>query len=362
MSRARFRDLGYKIGSLATGRYNAITDVPGVLVGHVSLVFDQPRVARTGITVVVPRDGAIGHDYAFAGFHRFNGCGEMTGIQWLEESGLLTSAIAITNTHQVGLVRDALSEFSIANQFYGPFFLPVVTETYDGWLSDSNAQFLTKEHLYAAMQAAQSGPVAEGGVGGGTGMICHGFKGGIGTASRVVETSANAYTLGALVQTNYGDREQLRVAGVPVGLEIGADKVPTPWDIPPDSSSIVVVLATDAPLLPDQCKRLAQRATAGLARAGGVGLNTSGDLFLAFATGQHIPARPEGLIPMAPILPQRCMDAFFTAAADAVEESILNALCAAETMSGYQGHIAYALPLDELQRVMARYQPTGGRN
>jgi D-aminopeptidase len=320
------------------------------------LIQDEPRVARTGITVIVPRDGAIGHDYAFAGFHRFNGCGEMTGIQWLEESGLLTSAIALTNTHQVGLVRDALSEFSFDNQLYGPFFLPVVTETYDGWLSDSSAQFLTKEHLFTAMRAANSGPVAEGSVGGGTGMICHDFKGGIGTSSRIVETPGGSYTLGALVQSNYGIRAQLRVAGVPVGLEIGPDQVPTPWETPPDSSSIVVVLATDAPLLPDQCKRLAQRATSGLARAGGVGHNTSGDLFLAFATGQHIPAHPEGMIPLAPMLPQRFMDAFFAAVADAVEESILNALCAAETMRGFQGHTAHALPLDELQRVMARYQ------
>ena len=167
MPRARFRELGFKIGSLATGPNNAITDVAGVLVGHVNVIQDEPRVARTGITVIVPRDGAIGHDYAFAGFHRFNGCGEMTGIHWLEESGLLTSAIAITNTNQVGLIRDALSEFSYENQFYGPFFLPVVTETYDGWLSDSDAQFLTKEHLYTAMREAKSGPVAEGGVGGG---------------------------------------------------------------------------------------------------------------------------------------------------------------------------------------------------
>jgi D-aminopeptidase len=356
MPRARFRELGFKIGSLATGPNNAITDVPGVLVGHVTVIQDEPRVARTGITVVVPREGAIGHDYAFAGFHRFNGCGEMTGIQWLEESGLLTSAVAITNTNQVGLIRDALSEFSYENQFYGPFFLPVVTETYDGWLSDSDAQFLTKEHLFTAMREAKSGPVAEGGVGGGTGMICHDFKGGIGTSSRMVETPAGVYHLGALVQTNYGIRSQLRVAGVPVGLEIGPDKVPTPWETPPDSSSIVVVLATDAPLLPDQCKRLAQRATSGLARMGGIGHNTSGDLFLAFATGQHIPARPEALIPMAPMMPQRWMDPFFAAAADAVEESILNALCAAETMHGFLGHTAHALPLDELQRVMARYQ------
>ena len=355
MARARLRELGYSIGRIPAGPNNAITDVPGVLVGHVTLIADEPHVARTGITVIVPREGAIGHDYAFAGFHRFNGCGEMTGIQWLEESGLLTSAIALTNTAQVGLVRDALCEFSFLHDFYGPFYLPVVTETYDGWLSDSSFPHLTREHLFEAMHAAKGGTVAEGGVGGGTGMICHDFKGGIGTSSRVVSTEYGTYTLGALVQTNYGQREDLRVAGVPVGLEIGPNVVPTPWEIPPESSSIVVVIATDAPLLPDQCRRLAQRATVGVARAGGVGFNTSGDLFLAFATGQHIPARPEGLITLNPMIPQREMNPFFSAAADAVEESILNALCAAETMHGYEGHIAYALPLDELQRVMARY-------
>ncbi len=355
MKRARIRELGITIGRMPTGANNAITDVPGVLVGHVTVMHDGPHVARTGITVIAPREGAIGNDYAFAGFHRFNGCGEMTGVQWIEETGMLTSAIALTNTHQVGMVRDALAEFSFTHAHYGAFYLPVVAETYDGWLNDMNALPLTREHVFQAMESASSGPVAEGNVGGGTGMICHDFKGGIGTASRMVETQSGKYTVGALVQTNYGDREQLRVDGVPVGREIGFDKVPSPWQEPPPSSSIIVVIATDAPLLGDQCRRLAQRATSGLARTGGVGHNSSGDLFLAFATGHHIPAAAEEPFPLGVMIPHRQLNPFFDAVAEAVEESILNALTAAESMTGDQGHTAYALPLDELQRVAAKY-------
>ncbi len=356
MNRARLRQLGIKIGTYDTEPLNAITDVEGVLVGHVTVIHDEPNVARTGITVIAPRQGAIGNDYAFAGFHRFNGCGEMTGIHWLEETGLLTSAIALTNTHQVGMVHDALAEFSFTHAYYGAFYLPVVTETYDGWLNDMNALHLTKEHVFEAMSAAKGGPVDEGNVGGGTGMICHEFKGGIGTSSRVIESKSGKYTLGALVQTNYGDRRLLRVDGVPVGREIGFDKVSSPWQAPPLSSSIIVVIATDAPLLGDQCKRLAQRATSGLSRVGGVGHNSSGDLFLAFATGHHIPANADGPIPLGVMIPQRHLDPFFEAAAEAVEESILNALSAAETMTGFRGHTAYALPLDELQDVMRKYR------
>jgi D-aminopeptidase len=355
MGRARIRDIGINLGVYPTGEYNAITDVPGVLVGHMTLNFDQPTVTRTGITVIVPRDGAIGHDHACAGFHRFNGCGEMTGVQWIEETGLLSSAIALTNTRQVGMVRDALMEYSFANERTGPFYLPVVAETFDGWLNDMSVAALTREHVFQAMESAKSGPVEEGNVGGGTGMICHDFKGGIGTSSRVVETKSGRFIVGALVQANYGDREQLRVNGVPVGREIGTDKVPSAWETPPESSSILVIVATDAPLLGDQCRRLAQRATVGLARVGGVGQNSSGDLFLAFATGQHVPARPDGPVPLAPMVPHSHLNPLFEAVAEAVEESILNALAAADTMTGYAGRVAYALPLDDLKKVMAKY-------
>ena len=217
MNRARIRDLGISIGRLQPGPANAITDVEGVLVGHVTLIHDEPAVTRTGVTVILARDGAIGHDYAFAGFHSLNGCGEMTGIQWLEETGYLSSAIGITNTQRVGLLRDALSEYSYLHPRVGPFWLPVATETYDGWLNDMSGGGVTREDVFAALDAAKGGAVDEGCVGGGTGMICHEFKGGIGTSSRIVELPFGKYTLGVLVQANHGDRHLLRVNGVPVG-------------------------------------------------------------------------------------------------------------------------------------------------
>ncbi|CAN5659139.1 P1 family peptidase [soil metagenome] len=355
MRRKRLRELGITIGELPTGPHNAITDVPGVRVGHTTLQYDEPRVARTGVTVIVPHavtDGReIYQDQAFAGYYSFNGNGEMTGLLWLEESGCLGSPIAITNTHQVGVVRDALVEYEINRHPDSAWLLPVVAETYDGWLNDINAFHVTKDHVFAALAAAQSGPVPEGNVGGGTGMICHGFKGGIGTSSRVIESAGAQYTVGALVQANYGSRHHLRVDGVPVGRAISPESVPTPWTKPPSGGSIIVVVATDAPLLPFQCKRLAQRATVGLARVGGVGHNSSGDIFLTFATGNRVPI--EQIPPVAlQMISNAQINPFFEATAEAVEEAILNALCAAETTTGQQGRIAYALPLDELQQIM----------
>ena len=367
MGRTRLRNLGIKIGTFPTGPENAITDVPGVMVGHVTLIEDGQHTIRTGVTVIVPRDGEIGKDHAFAGFHRFNGCGEMTGVHWLEETGMLSSAIGLTNTLQVGMVRDALSEYSWNHPSRGGYILPVAAETYDGWLNDLSAHALTKDHVYAAMETAKGGPVAEGNVGGGTGMICHDFKGGIGTSSRRVETESGSFILGALVQANYGDREMLRVDGVPVGREIGYDRVPNPWHPapPPETgeqsgsqahSSILIILGTDAPLLPMQCQRLAQRATVGLGRTGGFGHNSSGDLFLAFATGNHIPSQPLGLIHLDAMLPNAHMDPLCAAAIEAVEEAILNALTAAETMTGQQGRVVQALPLDQLLEIYLKYQ------
>ena len=354
MTRSRLRDLGITIGTYPTGPYNAITDVPGVWVGHKTLIYDEPRLARTGVTVIVPREGAIWKDHAFAGFHSFNGCGEMTGLPFIEEFGVLSSPIAITNTNQVGLAHQAIVAYG-AGQHYGfAFKLPVAAETYDGWLNDIDAFHLTEAHVREALDSAAGGPVAEGNVGGGTGMICHDFKGGIGTSSRVVDDESGRYTVGALVQANHGDRALLRVDGVPVGREIGPDHTPLPWHEPPKGGSIIVVMAMDAPLLPDQCKRLARRATVGLARVGSVGHNTSGDIFLAFATGNHVPAGARAPFDIK-VLPH--LNPFFEAVAEVVEESILNALTAAETMTGFNGHTAHALPLDELQRVMARYRP-----
>jgi D-aminopeptidase len=358
MNRARLRDIGITIGSLPTGPLNAITDVPGVLVGHATVHYDRPRIARTGVTTIVPRDGKIWEDRVFGGFFSFNGNGEMTGLPWLEESGMIDAPIGITNTHAVGVVRDAIVAQAVERGQIDGFLLPIVAETFDGWLSDIDAFHITQEHAFQALEAATGGPVDEGDVGGGTGMSCHGFKGGIGTSSRVVATKSGSYTVGALVQANYGARRDLRVEGVPVGLEISVDKVPARVEAPAPPSnagSIIVVIATDAPLLPVQCKRLARRATTGLARVGGVGHNGSGDIFLAFATGNHLP-KSESPLDLK-MLPHEQIDDLFVATADAVEESILNALCAAETVTGYKGRTVYALPLDELQRVMARYRP-----
>jgi D-aminopeptidase len=274
----------------------------------------------------------------------------------VEEFGLLTSPIAITNTNQVGLAHQAIVEYGASKHGGFAFKLPVAAETYDGWLNDIDAFHLKAEHVHQALDSARSGPVAEGNVGGGTGMICHDFKGGIGTSSRLVEAPGGRYTVGALVQANYGDRSFLRVDGVPVGREIGPERTPVPWTEPPSAGSIIIIVATDAPLLPVQCKRLARRATVGLARVGGVGHNSSGDIFLAFATGNHLPAQAESPLELK-MLPHQHLNAFFDAVAEAVEEAILNALTAAETMTGYQGHTAHALPLDELQRVMGKYRP-----
>lgn len=355
MSRKRLRELGIEIGRFPTGPHNAITDIPGVLVGHTTVIYDQPRVARTGVTVIVPRDGRIWEDTACAGFHSFNGCGEMTGMHWLRESGLLCYPIALTNTHQVGTVHEAMVAYGQENGLTTLSSLAVVAETWDGWLNDLDGFHLTRKHVYQALASAQSGPVAEGNVGGGAGMICHGFKGGIGTASRVVESKSGRYTVGALVQANHGAREDLRVAGVPVGQKIDSARTPDPFrQERPDSSSIIIVIATDAPLLPGQCTRLAQRAAVGFARVGAIGHNGSGDLFLAFTTGNHVPANAAQPVTLQ-MIPHSHMNPLFTAVAEAVEEAILNVLTAAETMTGYKGRIAHALPLDELQHIMAAY-------
>jgi len=363
--RARARDVGITIGRLEAGARNAITDVPGVRVGHSTLIVGEgPLVVgrgpvRTGVTVILPHAENVGADPVFAGAHVLNGNGEMTGLPWLVESGMLTTPVALTNTHSVGVVRDALIAYDVARAGGRPaqaWSLPVVAETWDGFLSDINGQHVRAEHVAAALDAASDGRVAEGNVGGGTGMICHGFKGGIGTASRVIPApSGGAWTVGALVQANHGQRALLRVDGVPVGRVIGPHEVPTPdKTVPPGGGSIIVVLATDAPLLPGQCRRLAQRATIGVARAGGLGENSSGDIFLAFSTanrGLTAPCAHDTAIAVR-MLPHEALTPLFEAVADATEEAIVNALCAAVTMTGVDGHTAYALPLDRLQAAM----------
>jgi D-aminopeptidase len=279
----------------------------------------------------------------------------MTGLAWVEESGMLGSPIGITNTYQVGLVRDFLAAESVRVGVTEDFLLPVVGETDDGWLSDAEAFALTEEDAAAALSAASGGPVVEGCVGGGTGMICHEFKGGIGTSSRVVEIDGETYVVGALVQANYGAREDFRIDGVPVGAVIDSEQVASPWDEPANGGSIIVIIATDAPLLPGQCRRLAQRATIGVGRVGGYGHNSSGDLFFAFATGNHLEERPGKLRTVATV-PNESMDPLFHAVVESTEESIVNALFAAETTTGRFDRIAHALPLDRVAPILERYR------
>ena len=374
----RTRDLGIVIGRGRPGPGNAITDVAGVRVGHATIVEGNgPLVVgrgpvRTGVTVVVPRSDDRWNEPVYAGCHRLNGNGEMTGLEWVRESGKLTTPVAITNTHSVGVVRDALVAASVEKPAAGEHWsLPVVGETYDGLLNDINGFHVRSEHLRAALAAAASGPVAEGNVGGGTGMVCHEFKGGIGTASRLIPDDRGGYVVGVLVQANYGKRAWLRVDGVPVGEQIGVGEVPSPWDAvvgapAPGSGSIIVVVATDAPLLPHQCERLAQRAGLGIARAGGTGGHTSGDLFIAFATGNDLPPdddRPSIRVETVRSVGDGTIDALFDGAIEATEEAIVNALVAAETMTGRDGITAHALPHDRLLEVMARYGrgPTAAR-
>jgi len=343
---------------MPTGPYNAITDVPGILIGQTSLIHDEPRVARTGVTVILPREGRVWKEPVFAGYHSYNGCGEMTGIHWVEESGMLSTPVAITNTGQVGTVHEALGVYAVQHGLTEEFELPVVAETYDGWLNDMAARHIQPEHVFQAMDSAGTGPVAEGCVGGGTGMICHEFKGGTGTSSRLVKTSAGQYTVGVLVQANYGARRDLRLDGIPIGQEIGLDKIPSGWAEPlakpPGEGSIIIIVATDAPLLPFQCKRLAQRAATGLARAGGFGYNGSGDIFLALATGNQFD--PGSKQPLAlQMLSNNLLNPFFVATAEAVEEAIWNTLIAAETTTGFKGRIAYAIPHEEVVRIWKKY-------
>ena len=383
----RARDLGIVIGTMMPGPLNAITDVPGVSVGHATIIDgDGPLVVgkgpiRTGITVVIPHAGDVWKEPVFAAPHTLNGNGEMTGLEWIRESGMLGGVIAITNTHSVGVVRDALVAEGIRSQAPGAFFwsLPVVGETWDGLLNDTDGMHVKPEHLARAIADARSGPVAEGNVGGGTGMVCHEFKGGIGTASRRLARADGGWTLGVLVQANYGSRRLLRIDGVPVGREIGIDEVPSPYGIGSageaswpegglDQSteartrdgSIIIIIATDAPVIPTQCARIAQRAGLGLARAGSIGATTSGDIFLCFSNGNLDLSQPEhdgsgpGVTTVR-TLRDRALDPLFEATVEATEEAIVNALVAAETMTGRDGMTAHRLPHDRLREVMAKY-------
>ncbi len=374
----RARDLGIRLGQGRPGPHNAITDVAGVRVGHTTLVSgDGPLVVgsgpiRTGVTAVIPHDGDVWREPVFAGSFSLNGNGEMTGLLWIEESGLLSSIIGLSNTHAIGVVHDALVRAAVATTgTHLPWTLPVAAETWDGMLNDIDGMHVRTEHVTAAIEAASGGPVAEGNVGGGTGMITHEFKGGIGTASRVLPPDGGGWTVGALVQSNYGDRDQLRIDGVPVGAEIGLDELSSPYGVEhtpvawPEvgAGSIIGIVATDAPLLPHQCAALARRAALGAARVGCYASLGSGDIFLAFATGNRGLASEELTVPPGATVPSEmvagaALTPLLLATVEAVEEAIVNCLVAAETMVGRDGITAHALPHDRLREVMARY----GRN
>jgi L-aminopeptidase/D-esterase-like protein len=360
----RARDLGIPFDG-TPGPYNAITDVAGVLVGHTTLISGSGPVkvgegpVRTGVTAVLPRGLDSLSNPVFAGWFAQNGNGEMTGTTWVEESGFLEGPVMITNTHSVGVVRDAVIRWRVArgNADSSGYWwsLPVVGETWDGWLNDVNGFHVKPEHAFHALDSAHGGPVEEGSVGGGTGMICNGYKGGIGTASRKLEDKDGGYTVGVLVQCNYGTRDNLRIAGINVGREIPA---PEPYVfIPSDVAelgSIIVIVATDAPLLAHQLKRLARRVTLGLGRNGSISGNGSGDIFIAFSTANS-GAATEGHVVDLKMLPNDSLDPVFKATVESTEEAVVNAMVAAHDMIGADDHKVIALPHEALREVLAKY-------
>lgn len=360
-SKPRARDLGIPFDG-APGALNAITDVKGIEVGQTTLISGEGKLQvgigpiRTGVTAILPR-GKESKDQAFAGWYSLNGNGEMTGTTWIDESGFLEGPVMITNTHSVGVVRDAVIAWRVKKQHLNqPWSLPVVAETWDGSLNDINGFHVKEKHVFEALDNAKAGPVQEGNVGGGTGMICYGFKGGIGTSSRKVEERFGGYTVGVLVQANFGRRSQLRVAGVPVGTEITENPVVgrgTP-DVAGDVGSIIVVVATDAPVLPHQLKRLVRRVPLGLARTGATSGDGSGDIFIAFSTGNPGASNNDPAIALT-MVPNGRLNPLFDATVQATEEAIINALIAAETMTGIDDHKATALPHGRLKEVLKKY-------
>ncbi len=356
----RARDLGVPFDG-TPGPLNAITDVAGVTVGHVTLVEDlaDGRKLRTGVTVLLPRGAATLDTPVYGAWSPLNGNGEMTGAAWLEESGQLEGPVVLTNTHSVGVARDAVIAWRVraggadASGYW--WSLPVVAETWDGHLNDINGFHVKPEHVFRAIEGARPGPVAEGSVGGGTGMICHEFKCGIGTASRRAAAGGGEYTVGVLVQANYGLRDGLRIAGVPVGQHLREHRIYSEDDpAAGDTGSIVIVVATDAPLLPHQLKRVARRAALGLGRMGSIAGNGSGDLFLAFSTANAAALRGAPLAQSAS-LGNDFLDPLFAATVQATEEAIVNAMVAARDMQGTAGRYARALPQDALVRLLAQY-------
>ena len=367
-AKPRARDLGVPFDG-TPGPLNAITDVSGVTVGHTTLISGEGKLqigkgpVRTGVTAVLPRGKDSMNDPVFAGWFSQNGNGEMTGTTWVEESGFLEGPVMITNTHSVGVVRDAVIQWRVAHGQPDPtgywWSLPVVAETWDGWLNDINGFHVKSEHAFHAIDTASSGRVEEGSVGGGTGMICNEFKGGIGTSSRQVDTKLGAYTVGVLVQCNYGIRPNLRIAGLPVGREIVEDPAYGSGAFAADDwGSIIVVVATDAPLVSHQLKRLARRVSLGLGRNGSISGNGSGDIFIAFSTANSGATRPDSLAQLT-MVPNDRLDPLFAGTVQATEEAIVNAMVAAETMTGVNDHKVIALPHDKLRAVLKKYNRLG---
>jgi len=363
-AKPRARDLGVPFDG-TPGPLNAITDVEGVTVGHTTLIFGEGKLevgkgpVRTGVTAVLPRGKDSKDAGVFAGWWTLNGNGEMTGTTWVEESGFLIGPVMITNTHSVGVVRDAVIQWTVAHRKVGPdddwWSLPVVAETWDGWLNDINGFHVKPEHAVHALENAHGGAVEEGAVGGGTGMICNGFKGGIGTSSRKLPARDGGYTVGVLVQCNYGSRENFRVAGIPVGREILSED---PYAFAPEDiterGSIIVIVATDAPLLPHQLKRLARRVSLGLGRDGSISGNGSGDIFIAFSTANAGAAATDHVVDLK-MFPNDMLNPIFAATVEATEEAVINAMVAATTMTGIENHRVSALPHDQLRAALKKY-------
>jgi D-aminopeptidase len=362
--RERARNLGVPFDG-TPGKLNAITDVPGVEVGHTTLISGEGKLqvgkgpVRTGVTAVLPRGKDSMNDSVFAGWFSQNGNGEMTGTTWVEESGFLEGPVMITNTHSVGVVRDAVVQWRVAHGHPDPtgywWSLPVVAETWDGWLNDINGFHVKPEHAFRAIDSAQGGAVEEGAVGGGTGMICNGFKGGIGTSSRKLDEKKGGYIVGVLVQCNYGSRQNLRIAGIPVGREISSED---PYAYQPseisERGSIIVVVATDAPVLSHQLKRLARRVSLGLGRNGSISGDGSGDIFVAFSTANPHADGGKTVVALK-FLPNDALDPIFAATVEATEEAIINAMVAAKTMTGIENHKVIGLPHDRLREVLKKY-------
>ncbi len=348
MKKKRFRELGFKIGKLKTGKYNAITDVKGVVVGHKTII---KKDVSSGLTVILPNNGQLAGSHYPAGFYSFNGTGEFTGSHWLEETGTLVTPIIFTGSHLLGMAHHYLSLATRRIEKLEPFSMGVVGETWDGWLSDLEKTTLSYQDLEDAILKAGNGQIAEGNVGGGTGMICYEFKGGIGTSSRVVEFEGEDYTIGAIVQTDFGRREDLIINNLEVGKLINQNDTPLPWNTPANDGSLLVTIATDAPLTAQQCKRISKRGSIAMARTGAIGEGGSGDFFLSFSTSNQYNYDAEKPYSIK-MFPSEEMDLLFEGAIEAVEEAIINSLCMAQTIEGQKGRKAYQLPLNKLSEIL----------